>query len=67
MDGGQIVVDGTTKEVLANKALLKQIHFKPTPMMQLSELLNGYGCPSNIFSVTEMAQFIKTQARSNQK
>ncbi|MFA5365269.1 MAG: energy-coupling factor ABC transporter ATP-binding protein [Candidatus Bathyarchaeia archaeon] len=67
LNGGQIVADGPTQEILGNKALLKQIHFKPTPIMQLSELLNGNGCHSNVFSVTEMAQFIKEHVRSKQK
>ncbi|MFZ7137430.1 MAG: energy-coupling factor ABC transporter ATP-binding protein [archaeon] len=63
---GKIVADGPTSEILANKQLLQQIHVKPTPMMQLSELLQQHGCPTTAFSIQDMAGFIKTQTRRNQ-
>jgi energy-coupling factor transporter ATP-binding protein EcfA2 len=63
---GKIVADGPTSEILANKQLLYYIHVKPTPMMQLSELLQKHGCPTTAFSVQDMADFIKSQTRRNQ-
>lgn len=60
---GRIVADGPTDEILANTKLLKQIHLKPTPIMQLSEMLRTHGCPKTLFSVQDMSDFIQKQAK----
>lgn len=55
---GEIIADGKTEEILANRSLLNTINLKPTPIMQLADLFEAYGCPKTIFTVDEMAFFI---------
>ncbi len=59
MHEGQIIADGKTEEILGNRNLLDKIHLKPTPMMQLANMFEAYGCPKAIFTVDEMAAFIE--------
>lgn len=59
MHEGQIIADGKTEEILGNRGLLAKINLKPTPIMQLADLFEAYGCPKTIFTVEEMASFIQ--------
>lgn len=60
MHEGEKIADGKVEEVLGNRNLMDKIHLKPTPMMQLADMFEAYGCPKNVFSVDEMATFIQT-------
>jgi energy-coupling factor transport system ATP-binding protein len=59
MHEGKIIADGATEEILGDQKLLAKINLKPTPMMQLAELLEAYGCPKNVFTIDEMTDFIE--------
>ncbi|PVX27531.1 MAG: energy-coupling factor ABC transporter ATP-binding protein [Candidatus Bathyarchaeum sp.] len=63
---GKIVADGPTTEILGDTKLLEQMRLKPTPIMQLREMLREKGCPSNVFSVDDMAKFIQEHSRRHQ-
>ncbi len=61
MHEGQIIADGKTEDILGNRDLLAKIQLKPTPVMQLAEMLETYGCPKNVFTIDEMADFIQNR------
>jgi energy-coupling factor transporter ATP-binding protein EcfA2 len=63
---GKIVADGPTTEILGDTKLLRQMHLKPTPIMQLREMLQDRGCPSDMFSVDDMAKYIQEHSRRRQ-
>ncbi len=67
MNEGEIIADGATQEILGNRNLLNQISLKLTPMMQLADLLQAYGCPKTVFTVDEMASLIQEQLRKQLK
>jgi energy-coupling factor transport system ATP-binding protein len=66
MHEGQIIADGKVEEILGNRQLLSKINLEPTPMMQLAELLQAYGCPKKVFTIDEMADFIETILKRRQ-
>jgi ABC-type multidrug transport system ATPase subunit len=63
MHEGQIIADDKTEKILGNRSLLDKINLKPTPIMQLSDLFEAYGCPKTIFTVEDMTSFIQDVLR----
>lgn len=59
MHEGQIIADGKTEEILGDRTLLAKINLKPTPIMQLADLFEAYGCSKEVFTVDEMMTFIQ--------
>lgn len=60
MSGGELILEGTPKEVFAQDKLLREHRLDVPAMQQLANNLNehGAGLPKNILSVEEMAQEI---------
>lgn len=60
MSGGELILQGTPKEVFARDELLHKHRLDVPAMQQLANRLNerGAGLPENILSVEEMAQAI---------
>ncbi len=60
MSGGELILEGTPKEVFAQDGLLREHRLDVPAMQQLANRLNerGAGLPKNILSVEEMAQAI---------
>jgi len=51
---GEVLMDGTTREVFAEPELLAQTFVKPPQITRLAQALNGYGIPRDVLSVPEM-------------
>jgi ABC-type cobalt transport system, ATPase component len=51
---GQILKDGSTREIFSEPDLLAKTFVKPPQITRLAQALNDYGIPKNILSVPEM-------------
>ena len=51
---GQVLMDGTPKEVFARPDLLAQTFVKPPQITRLAQALHEYGVPNDVLSVPEM-------------
>jgi energy-coupling factor transport system ATP-binding protein len=51
---GQVLMDGSTREVFAQPELLAKTFVKPPQITRLAQALSGYGIPKDILSVPEM-------------
>ena len=62
--GGQILLDGTTREAFENPELLARTFVKPPQITSIGQSLNRYGFPNNVLSVDEMYQsFMEARAK----
>ncbi len=62
---GQVLLDGTTRDVFAEPELLAQSYVKPPQITRVAQALNGYGIPKNILSVNEMVEAFKEVRAKN--
>lgn len=53
---GQVLADGTTREVFSQPDLLAKTFVKPPQITSLAQSLDGYGFPKDILAVDEMYQ-----------
>lgn len=53
---GQILMDGTTREVFAEPELLARTFVKPPQITRLAQSFSQYGIPKGILSVDEMSE-----------
>lgn len=51
---GQILMDGSTREVFAEPELLAKTFVKPPQITRLAQALSGHGIPRNVLSISEM-------------
>jgi energy-coupling factor transport system ATP-binding protein len=51
---GQVLMDGSTREVFAEPELLAKTFVKPPQITRLAQALNGYGLPKDVLSVPEL-------------
>lgn len=51
---GQVLMDGSTREVFAEPELLAKTFVKPPQITRLAQALSSHGIPKNILSVQEM-------------
>ena len=70
---GQVLMDGSTREVFAEPELLAKTFVKPPQIARLAQALTGHGIPRDLLSVPEMiSAFNKAReenlaSRANQK
>jgi len=61
---GQMLMDGSTREVFAEPDLLTRTFVKPPQITRLAQALNGYGFPRDVLTVSEMYDaFIEVRER----
>lgn len=53
---GQVLMDGSTREVFAEPELLARTFVKPPQITQLTQALSHYGLPKDVLSVDEMME-----------
>lgn len=54
MNDGNVLTDGTVKEVFSNPGLLEKANVKPPQITRLAQSLNKYGFSNNIITFEEM-------------
>jgi energy-coupling factor transport system ATP-binding protein len=63
---GQVLLDGTTREVFAQPELLAQTFVKPPQITRLAQALSSYGIPKDILTVQEMYDaFVTAQEKAS--
>ncbi len=63
---GQVLLDGTTREVFAQPELLAQTFVKPPQITRLAQALSSYGIPKDILTVQEMYDaFVAAQEKAS--
>lgn len=65
MGNGEIMLDGTPKEVLNQTKLLAKTNLKPQQITELSHLLIDYGIPEDIIHVDELVAVFREKAASS--
>jgi energy-coupling factor transport system ATP-binding protein len=62
---GELLMDGSTREVFAEPELLAQTFVKPPQITRLAQALNGYGIPKDTLTVSEMYDaFIQVKGKN---
>lgn len=56
---GQILADGTTREVFAQAGLLETTYLKPPQITRLGQALKEFGIPENLLTVDEAVRFFE--------
>ena len=56
---GQVLMDGTTRDVFSEPELLRETFVKPPQITRLAQSLNEYGIPRDVLSVPEMYDAFK--------
>jgi len=65
---GEILMDGSTREVFSQPERLAHTFVKPPQITRLAQSLNGYGIPKDLLTVSEMHDaFIKVKEKNLSK
>jgi energy-coupling factor transport system ATP-binding protein len=67
MGKGEILADGTPREVLSQDALLAETHLKPPQITRLAQLLGNYNIPGDIISVDELLEVFRLKGHTIQE
>lgn len=65
MGKGEIMFDGTPKEVLTQTKLLAKTNLKPQQITEFSHLLADYGIPEDIINVDELVAVFREKAATS--
>lgn len=65
MGKGEIIFDGTPKEVLTQTKLLAKTNLKPQQVTEFSHLLTDYGIPEDIINVDELVAVFREKAATS--
>lgn len=65
MGKGEIIFDGTPKEVLNQRELLAKTNLKPQQITEFSQLLTNYGIPEDIIRVDELVAVFRERGASS--
>jgi len=57
---GQVLIDGATRDVFAQTALLETTYLKPPQVTRFGQALMEYGLPENILTVEEIVELLAT-------
>jgi len=61
MASGRIISEGDPATVLRNMETMGEAALKPPQVVLLAESLKDYGCPRNILTVEDLADWLQTR------